>query len=206
MSLEQIAALAGSFGRLSCGATRSAGQHAVGRSGWAVAPRAGSAHERPAAGGRPVGRHQPRGQARSRGRAMNLSPLIHWPTVVAGFGSPHGDDQAGWRLAAMLERRPDLPARVIAVHEATQLLDALQDCQRLIIVDACLSGGRVGSDHAASLAGRADCGTPPSFIAQCGDLRSAAIGFAAGADAGPGRCVWDRGRGLLPRPRHAAPR
>jgi hydrogenase maturation protease len=68
-----------------------------------------------------------------------------WDTVVAGFGSPHGDDQAGWRLAAMLERRPDVHARVIAVHEATQLLDALEGCQRLIIVDACQSGGPVGS-------------------------------------------------------------
>jgi hydrogenase maturation protease len=76
---------------------------------------------------------------------MNLSPINNWPTVVAGFGSPHGDDQAGWRLATMLGRRPDVPARVIAIHEATQLLDALQNCQRLIIVDACRSGGRVGS-------------------------------------------------------------
>ena len=76
---------------------------------------------------------------------MNSSSSNHWPTVVAGFGSPHGDDQAGWRLAGMLQRRPWVPARVIAVHEATQLLDALEDCRRLIIVDACQSGGRVGS-------------------------------------------------------------
>jgi len=76
---------------------------------------------------------------------MNASSdhILH--TVVAGFGSPHGDDQVGWRLAAMLERRPDVPARVIAVHEATQLLDAIQDCRWLIIVDACQSGSRVGS-------------------------------------------------------------
>jgi len=70
---------------------------------------------------------------------------VKWTTVVAGFGSPHGDDQAGWRLADMLQRLPNLPARVIAVHEATQLLDAIQDCQRLIIVDACQSGGTIGS-------------------------------------------------------------
>jgi len=76
---------------------------------------------------------------------MNFSTQDNWRTVVAGFGSPHGDDQAGWRLAAMLQHRPDVPARVIAVHEATQLLDALEDCVRLIIVDACQSGGRVGS-------------------------------------------------------------
>jgi hydrogenase maturation protease len=76
---------------------------------------------------------------------MNSSLRDVWPTVVAGFGSPHGDDQAGWRLAGMLKRRTGLPARVIAVHEATQLLEALEDCRRLIIVDACQSGGPVGS-------------------------------------------------------------
>lgn len=76
---------------------------------------------------------------------MNSFSNSHWPAVVAGFGSPHGDDQAGWRLAALLQSRPDLPARVIAVHEATQLLDALPDCRRLIIVDACMSGDRGGT-------------------------------------------------------------
>lgn len=76
---------------------------------------------------------------------MNISSHDKWTTVVAGFGSPHGDDQAGWRLAAMLERLPDLPARVIAVHEATQLLDAIPGCRRLMIVDACQSGGAIGS-------------------------------------------------------------
>jgi len=67
------------------------------------------------------------------------------PTVVAGFGSPHGDDQAGWRLAAMLQQRTHFPARVIAVIEATELFESLQGCQRLIIVDACHSGRKPGS-------------------------------------------------------------
>jgi hydrogenase maturation protease len=66
-------------------------------------------------------------------------------TVVAGFGSPHGDDQAGWRVAAMLARRPDLLARVIAVHEPTQVLAALGDARRLIVVDACQTGEVAGA-------------------------------------------------------------
>ena len=68
-----------------------------------------------------------------------------WPTVVAGIGSPHGDDQVGWRLAAALKHRPHVPARVVTVCESTQLLDALPGCRRLIVVDACQSDGVVGS-------------------------------------------------------------
>lgn len=75
---------------------------------------------------------------------MNDSHGNRSDVVVAGFGSPHGDDQAGWRLVAMLERR-HLPARIIAVYESTQLLEALRGCQHLIIVDACHSGSRVGA-------------------------------------------------------------
>jgi hydrogenase maturation protease len=68
-----------------------------------------------------------------------------WPTIVAGIGSPHGDDQAGWRVAALLARRSELPAHIITVHEPTQVLEALRGCERLIIVDACHWGGVVGS-------------------------------------------------------------
>ena len=71
---------------------------------------------------------------------MNSSSRDNWRAVVAGFGSPHGDDQAGWRVAAMLSQRPDLPARVIVVHEPTQILAALRGSQRLIVVDACHTG------------------------------------------------------------------
>lgn len=75
---------------------------------------------------------------------MNRSLRHNWPIVVAGFGSPHGDDQVGWRLVAMLERRPHVPARMIAVHESTQLIEVLGGCRQLIIVDACHSGGTAG--------------------------------------------------------------
>jgi hydrogenase maturation protease len=65
--------------------------------------------------------------------------------TVAGFGSPHGDDQAGWQVVALLQRRPDLPARLVKITEGTQLIDELGGCRRLIIVDACRGGTRIGA-------------------------------------------------------------
>jgi hydrogenase maturation protease len=68
-----------------------------------------------------------------------------WPMVVVGVGSPFGDDQAGWRLIETLERRPHLPARLIQVDEPTKLLDALDGCRKLIIVDACRGVCQIGA-------------------------------------------------------------
>jgi hydrogenase maturation protease len=65
--------------------------------------------------------------------------------VVAGVGSPNGDDQAGWRLVDLLQRRQSVPARLVKVHEATQLIDELAGCTRLIIVDACRGVCRIGA-------------------------------------------------------------
>lgn len=76
---------------------------------------------------------------------MNSPGNDDWPTVVAGFGSPRGDDQAGWRLAANLQQGPCVPARVLAILEPTQLIEALTGCQRLIVVDACHSGRKPGA-------------------------------------------------------------
>jgi hydrogenase maturation protease len=59
--------------------------------------------------------------------------------LVAGFGSSHGDDQVGWRVAERLEHRRHLRARVLKVREPCALLNELDGCQRLIIVDACRS-------------------------------------------------------------------
>jgi hydrogenase maturation protease len=64
---------------------------------------------------------------------------------VAGLGSPHGDDQVGWWIVEMLGRRHDLPAQLVKVHEATQLLDHAVNCERLIVVDGCRSGSPLGS-------------------------------------------------------------
>jgi len=65
--------------------------------------------------------------------------------VVAGFGSPHGDDQAGWQVVASLARQAHQAARFASIREGTQLLGELECCRKLILVDACRSGGQVGT-------------------------------------------------------------
>jgi hydrogenase maturation protease len=65
--------------------------------------------------------------------------------VVAGFGSPHGDDRTGWELATRLARRPNVEARVLCVGEGTELLHGLSGCERLILVDACRGSGPPGT-------------------------------------------------------------
>lgn len=66
-------------------------------------------------------------------------------TVIAGLGSWQGDDQAGWQLIEMLCKRPALRARVVALQEPTELINYLDGCRRLVVVDACLSGAPPGS-------------------------------------------------------------
>jgi hydrogenase maturation protease len=82
--------------------------------------------------------------------------------VVVGFGSPHGDDRAGWEVVERLDRRSEgwressrsaaqslrvasKRARVVRVREGTQLIQELEGRRRLIVVDACRSGGPVGT-------------------------------------------------------------
>jgi hydrogenase maturation protease len=61
---------------------------------------------------------------------------------VVGVGSPHGDDQAAWRLVESLsELGPD----AICLGDPTGILDHLDDCRRLILVDACRSGAAGGA-------------------------------------------------------------
>jgi hydrogenase maturation protease len=71
------------------------------------------------------------------GVGENCSDIRNCATVIIGLGSPFGDDQAGWRLVEILQRRPDVPARLRKVREATQLIDEIDGCNKLIIVDAC---------------------------------------------------------------------
>lgn len=76
---------------------------------------------------------------------MNNSLNDDWPTIVAGFGSPYGDDQAGWRLVTLLQQAQHVPARAIAIVESTDLLLSLENCSRLIVVDACRTGKAAGT-------------------------------------------------------------
>ena len=74
-----------------------------------------------------------------------ISNKLRSDIVVAGFGSPHGDDQAGWQVVALLGRRHDLPAHLVKITEGTRLIDELDGCRRLIVVDACRGGRQIGS-------------------------------------------------------------
>lgn len=63
---------------------------------------------------------------------------------ILGVGSPHGDDQIGWRLVEEVARlRPDLGVEVLSHPLA--LLDIDLDCDAFIVVDACQTGAPAGT-------------------------------------------------------------
>lgn len=64
---------------------------------------------------------------------------------VLGIGSPHGADRAGWLLAGRLSQHPDPGATVRALSTPLELLDHLDDCKFLLIVDACRTGSEAGT-------------------------------------------------------------
>lgn len=68
-------------------------------------------------------------------------------TLCVGIGSPHGDDQVGWRIMEQVDRMciPDVQVRRAA--SPIDLLDWVQACGRLIVCDACRGAGGVGSVH-----------------------------------------------------------
>lgn len=65
--------------------------------------------------------------------------------VVAGFGSPYGDDQVGWLVIDRLAARALVAARLVRVREGTELVEELEGCQQLLVVDACRSDQPAGS-------------------------------------------------------------
>lgn len=64
---------------------------------------------------------------------------------ILGLGSPHGDDQVGWRLLDTLRARSSLSAETIVIRHAIELLDHLEACDRLILVDGCQTGAAPGT-------------------------------------------------------------
>lgn len=66
-------------------------------------------------------------------------------TVVIGLGSPHGDDRAGWALVDLLGPHPGPDAEAAAVSEPCRLLDHLDNCDHLILVDAARGGQAPGT-------------------------------------------------------------
>jgi hydrogenase maturation protease len=73
------------------------------------------------------------------------SKFHHRDTVIAGFGSPHGDDQAGWQVVDLLASRSELPAAAVKINVGTELLDELDGCSKLIVVDACRGSQQIGA-------------------------------------------------------------
>ena len=64
---------------------------------------------------------------------------------IVGVGSPHGDDQVGWRVVELLAEEHFPDAEVIAIRSASQLVDCFSECQRAIVVDACQTGSVPGT-------------------------------------------------------------
>ena len=68
-------------------------------------------------------------------------------TLCVGIGSPYGDDQVGWRIVQELAQLqlPGVEAR--QASSPSDVLDWLDQHDRLIICDACRGAGPVGSVH-----------------------------------------------------------
>jgi hydrogenase maturation protease len=64
---------------------------------------------------------------------------------VIGVGSFQGDDQAGWKVVEMVRR--DLPPGVeaIAIAEPSRLLDYLEGCRKVVVIDSSRSGQPLGT-------------------------------------------------------------
>ena len=64
---------------------------------------------------------------------------------IAGLGSPHGDDQAGWLVIKELERLQPSHARLIILTAPHQLLDEIEGLDTLYVCDAAAFGNPVGT-------------------------------------------------------------
>ncbi len=63
-------------------------------------------------------------------------------TLAVGFGSPHGDDQAGWKVINQLEhlKLPGIKLRQATVPH--DFVDWLDEQNSLHLVDGCITNGR----------------------------------------------------------------
>ncbi|PWY55059.1 hydrogenase [Legionella qingyii] len=73
---------------------------------------------------------------------------------VLGIGSPFGDDQAGWKVAAELRRQlaiptPMAPYVLIEHHDrpGVRLIELIRGFNTIFIIDAVKSGSEVGTIH-----------------------------------------------------------
>ena len=65
--------------------------------------------------------------------------------LVLGVGSPHGVDQVGWMLVDQLLQMTSLNAAVGVLSTPLELLDHLDGCEFLLIIDACRTGVEEGT-------------------------------------------------------------
>jgi hydrogenase maturation protease len=66
-----------------------------------------------------------------------IRPIRH---LVIGIGSAHGDDRAGWQLIdALMLRKQHASVGLRKASVPHDMIDWMDDCQRLHIVDACES-------------------------------------------------------------------
>lgn len=63
---------------------------------------------------------------------------------VAGLGSHHGDDQAGWLVIEELRKRSFPSKQLARIFHPADLLDLVQGEESLVICDACMGHGSPG--------------------------------------------------------------
>jgi hydrogenase maturation protease len=94
-------------------------------------------------------------------------------TLIVGLGSPHGDDQVGWRVAEAL--RPHVAhLSGVAVRTAAvplDLLDWLEGVDSLHICDACCSAQPPGTLHRLTLRGPGGDNEPSGGAIELATLR-----------------------------------
>ena len=67
--------------------------------------------------------------------------------MVAGIGSPHGDDQVGWEIAKLIRNSDNDLVSVRLARTPDDLLNWMDEFTQLVICDACQGSGSVGSFH-----------------------------------------------------------
>lgn len=68
-------------------------------------------------------------------------------TLIAGIGSPHGDDQVGWEIAKRIQKKDNDLTNIRLARTPDDILDWMDGFKQLVICDACQGAGNVGSIH-----------------------------------------------------------
>lgn len=69
-------------------------------------------------------------------------------TAIIGYGSVHGDDQAGWKVVEQLSRIKSLDSKIHCIQSDGNGLDWMQQLQgisNVIFIDAVKSGAQPGN-------------------------------------------------------------